>query len=94
MPDRLVAHLEDQLAQGRAILEALGHDPGRLQWFSDEEQESSLALPRHAGLTPRLRSLEQSPGGPIVIGVRHMLAAVFLQTTAHALHASLDKHNW
>lgn len=60
MPDRLVAHLEDQLAQGRAILEALGHDPGRLQWFSDEEQESSLALPRHAGLTPRLRSLEQA----------------------------------
>ncbi|MBY5927647.1 4Fe-4S binding protein [Halomonas denitrificans] len=58
MPPRLAAHLEDQLAQARGLLAALGHSEQRLQRFAASDPLSSDALPRHAGLPTRLSRLD------------------------------------
>ncbi|MFY0988946.1 4Fe-4S binding protein [Halomonas sp. C05BenzN] len=50
MPERLVAFIDDQLAQAHALLEALGHPPERISVLAVGDTAARDALPRHPPL--------------------------------------------
>ncbi|RUR54600.1 4Fe-4S binding protein [Vreelandella populi] len=58
-PPRLNAFLSDQLAQAQSLLEALGHDPERIQLIAPGEQAARDALPRLMPLTDTLLALSE-----------------------------------
>ncbi|APE32204.1 4Fe-4S ferredoxin [Halomonas aestuarii] len=50
MPDRLSAFIDDQLAQARALLQALGHSPERIGRLSSGDEAARDALPLEPSL--------------------------------------------
>lgn len=57
MPERLTRFLEEQLAQARALLHALGHAPARIRPIAPDDRETRDALPAHPPLKTPLTAL-------------------------------------
>ncbi|MYL24717.1 4Fe-4S dicluster domain-containing protein [Halomonas alkaliantarctica] len=51
MPARLTAFLDQQIAQARMLLEALGHDADRIQSLAEGDTQALSALPKRLPLT-------------------------------------------
>lgn len=83
LPPTLRRQLEDQLAQARAMLAALGHDPARLQWI--EGAKARDALPHRTAL--------EIPDTSVAIpaGKRDRLNAT-LERLAAVGHPSGERH--